>query len=725
MVTGKTATNKGGDPKQMAISFPLKKGDPTGEPPAKPMMKADDGTTTMDTSSDATLDTPATPTDAEPNTAEKDTAKKPTNKETKNTKNTNTTNKHNDPTNVENANEKEVIELEQDLDEEEEDTNTMEEDQTMSDEDSMTENKPSDGTLAAAATKVQASLAAATQELTLSPVSNKFHFEIQVKLHGSDEATIETEIRQAIDRILELARSLGINVSLFPLHEPDGPPIKRMSNPSTSKITFAKDTKDSKEEKLKKALPKFGSYTTGWLKKPKDFPHQNVPLHAQIDCAIEKFVSVMSMRLVARNMVLFPYRISTFNETDYRGIGLVLPAYQAVDFFNLQFFFLSKHKVHVDFKPVKRLFSKDGKDQGFGMSRYKDTDCVGHLLICEPHATRKVMKLVQEYFPTRTRSSLEEYPLHIKLSIFLLNGSGVMSQNTLEKIPNLFSTSQLDYEHSKFKPPKGGLLAKKLLANVDSLHVPIKDKYGKLTTLRQFLMSRKDPMVPQKPRFGAICPAPTAGNKGSCHTLFTTYRSGSEARSTQLADRASQYASLEMCGEIWDNFSPSALESVLAPILMDDLAMDHAVVLEELPSGEAENEFLEDDIEEVDLRSMDSRLAPTTTSELTGVTAKTTQSTRDKLSASQAENDSLRQQLEAAKAATALVTGEMAPVPPPPANTVQTETSSDQPSSAETPPEKDLIAEEPPDDSAQDSAPPDLKDATTCASAAMPDVGNG
>ena len=66
----------------MAITFPLKKGDPTGEPPEKPMTRADDGTTSMDTSSDTTMDTPATPKDAETNAAEKDTAKKPTNNET-------------------------------------------------------------------------------------------------------------------------------------------------------------------------------------------------------------------------------------------------------------------------------------------------------------------------------------------------------------------------------------------------------------------------------------------------------------------------------------------------------------------------------------------------------------------------------------------------------------------------------------------------------------------
>ena len=47
-----------------------------------------------------------------------------------------------------------------------------------------------------------------------------------------------------------------------------------MSNPSTTKITFAKDTKD---DKPKKTLPKFASYTTPWIKKPKDYPHTTSP----------------------------------------------------------------------------------------------------------------------------------------------------------------------------------------------------------------------------------------------------------------------------------------------------------------------------------------------------------------------------------------------------------------------------------------------------------------
>ena len=592
----------------------------------------------------------------------------------------------------------------------------------MSDDDSTTMPSPSDGKLAAAAAKVQASLAAATEALKITPVSNKFHFEVQVKLHGSDEKVLETEIREAIDRILDLARSLNITISLLPLHEPDGPPIKRMSNPASTKISFAPNTKDTKP---KKALPKFGSYTAGWLTKPKPFPFQNLPLHALINCTIEKFVSTMSMKLVAKNMVLSPYKLSTFNETDYRGIGIVIPGYTAVDFFNLSFYYLIHHQVYVDFKPVRRVFSKEGKDQGFEIARYKDTDCVGHLLICEPYETRKVMQLVQEHFPTRTRRSLDDYPCHIKLSIFLLNGSGVMSQNTLIKVPNLFGTCHSDYEHSKQKPPKGGLLTKKLLANVDSLHVPIKDKAGNTTSLRKFLMSRMDPVLKNKPRFGAIRPAPTAGNKGSCHTQFTTYRSGSEARCAMIADRSSQYASLEMCGEIWENFPQSELDHVLAPVLLDDLAMDNAVILEDLPSNETENEFLEDAIEEVDLRSMDSRLAPTASSELTTATAKTTQSTKDKLSAAQAENAALRQELKATKAAVAPAPGVKDSGPPPHADPVQTGKSSDQPSKAEMPPENDLTAEEPPDDSAQDSAPPDLKDATTCASAATPVAGKG
>ena len=134
---------------------------------------------------------------------------------------------------------------------------------------------------------------------------------------------------------------------------------------------------------------------------------------------------------------------------------------------------------------------------------------------------------------------------------------------------------------------------------------------------------------------------------------------------------------------------------------------------------------MDDEIEEVDGRSMDSWLAPSIYSEITGMTAKTTQSTRDKLSDAQVENERLHNELEAAKAAVSQAPGVQVSEPPPPADPVQTEESSDQPSSAEMPPEKDLIAEEPPDDSAQDSVSTDLKDATICASFAMSDVGNG
>ena len=192
------------------------------------------------------------------------------------------------------------------------------------------------------------------------------------------------------------------------------------------------------------------------------------------------------------------------------------------------------------------------------------------------------MKLVKQYFPTRTRGSVDEYPYHIKLSVFLLDGSGRMNQTTLSKISNLFTMLQKDYDHSRSKPPKGGLLTKKLIANVDSLHVMIKNKQGSETSLRKFLMSRIDPNS-KKPRFGAISPSPTAGNKGSCLTQFTTYRSGSEKRTIEVADRASQYASLQMCNDIWQHFDLEVLEKVLAPVLLDDLVMNSAVVLADLP----------------------------------------------------------------------------------------------------------------------------------------------
>ena len=203
---------------------------------------------------------------------------------------------------------------------------------------------------------------------------------------------------------------------------------------------------------------------------------------------------------------------------------------------------------------------------------------------------------------------------------------------------------------------------------------------------------------------------------------------GLTKRSTEVALRASQYTSNQLCSELWDTFALEVLEGVLAPVLLDDLVMNSAVVLADLPDSAADNEFFDEEVEEVDLRSMDSRLAPSVTSELTGVTAKTTQSTRDKLSFAQSENERLRKalkELEATKAAVAQAPGDPVTDPTPPADPVQTDPSSDQPSSAEMPPEKDLIAEEPPDVSAQDSTTVDLTDATTCANAATPGAGNG
>ena len=754
LIAERMAANKAAHvPKVAAIFHSHTKGvAPPRESPAKTMTMGIAKNATRDTSSDVAMETTATQNDTmTTSTSEEDTGTaasyKNVNKHQYNKKDTKKTTKKN----INNKNNGTVREYEAGTEEtkdpeagndtetvinlvdEEEKAEEEAKDDTMSDDDSTGEVIPVDPAMVAAAAKAKAALAASEQRKAVlaaaakaiqAPiVSKKFHFEVQTTLHGSDEASLEEEIRKAIDRITGIARTNNITISLLPLHDPDGPAIKLMSNPSSAKITFK-----ATDDKAKKALPKFASYTNGWIKKPKEYQFTNIPLHAQINCGIEQFVSIMSMKLVAKGMNLYPYKLNTFNESDYRGIGLLLPAYQAVDHYNLSFFFLHKHDIYIDFKPVKRNFGVDDKrnevDNGFSVSKFKDSGCVGYLLICEPHATRKVMDLVKQYFPTRTRESVDDYPCHIKLSVFLLDGSGRMNNTTLSKISNLFTMLQRDYEHSRAKPPQGGLLTKKLIANIDSLHVLIKDKQGNSTSLRKFLMSRIDP-ISKKARFGAISPAPTSGNKGSCLTQFTTYRSGDDKRTSDVAERASQYTSLQMCQALWDHFDLEVLDKVLAPVLLDNLAMNSAVVLADLPDSFADNEFLDEVIEEVDLRSMDSRLAPSVSSELTGATGKTTQSTRDKLSVAQSVIDALKKEIAATKAAVAQAAGDTVTDPAPPADPVQPEKSSDQPSSAEMPPEKDLIAEEPPDDSVQDSASADLTDATTCASAATPAAGNG
>ena len=60
------------------------------------------------------------------------------------------------------------------------------------------------------------------------------------------------------------------------------------------------------------------------------------------------------------------------------------------------------------------------------------------------------------------------------------------------KIKNLIETMHRDYLHSSLKPPSGEKITKKLLAGMDSLHVPLTDNQGNATTLRSYLMSMRD-----------------------------------------------------------------------------------------------------------------------------------------------------------------------------------------------------------------------------------------
>ena len=60
----------------------------------------------------------------------------------------------------------------------------------MSDDDSTTHQNPTDPNMVAAANTTQQALAAATVDLKISPVSKKFHFEVQTTLHLSDGASL-------------------------------------------------------------------------------------------------------------------------------------------------------------------------------------------------------------------------------------------------------------------------------------------------------------------------------------------------------------------------------------------------------------------------------------------------------------------------------------------------------------------------------------------------------
>ena len=177
-------------------------------------------------------------------------------------------------------------------------------------------------------------------------------------LHGSDEIALEKEICQVMDRVLVIVRTAGFKISLLPINDPNGPPIKFMADQSTAKITFAKNTKNQPKVK---SLSNFSSYTKAWNNKPNDFTNTDIPMHARVNCNVEIFAKHTIMKMVAKGIVLSHYQINMRDETDYRGIGLVLPSYQSLGFRNMSFFFLANHHVYVDFKQVARVIGKNEK----------------------------------------------------------------------------------------------------------------------------------------------------------------------------------------------------------------------------------------------------------------------------------------------------------------------------------------------------------------------------
>jgi len=475
-------------------------------------------------------------------------------------------------------------------------------------------------------------------------VETIFDMEIKVQIVKMDPTEREAEIRRFIDEIQHAATDSGITFFFCPKGRKSGPFVKFLGTPPKT-VRF--DDEDDADIQLE-PLPKMGAYTSGWAatKKAAEYTNSNLPFSCKCSVDSDQFYAAVVLKLMNRDVELRAKRFNLKND-NVAAAAAIAPATASFDSTAVSLWFLKHHNVYVNFVTAKvNHENHTWKECFFGA---EEVD--GILCVCSDDDLIKVAQICKEVWPVKGRHrEMASYPAYVKGSAFLFDGTGKIHRMYRERFSSndddgkrkeghlLYKNMQAEYHHSRqAADDNGGRFTTKLIRNVDSLTTPITKVSGETTCLREFITNQVDAKSGKK-IFPSLKPAPTKGNKNGVLTIFTTYRAGNLDTRRDIAKRAKEHLTGTVIKKIWDTFGADEARKVLSNNICQRLEMDQGVTLEDVLGNDEEfvgMEFLmdtEEDMANLDEMSVQSAWANS---------AVTTQSTRDRLIATQTELEEL------------------------------------------------------------------------------------
>lgn len=341
-------------------------------------------------------------------------------------------------------------------------------------------------------------------------------------------------------------------------------------------------------------------------------------------------------------------------------LGIFMPSYQNLDKEALMIYFWENFQILIEIKALSHHVRRndDGSPKGKGTfepASPRSKLAIGHGPFVNPKDYAHAKTLLHEKFPMKILTSLSDYPLGIRLSIYPFDKQARIHHSVIAagwKEEKLTDAAHSDWKHSINKATSGGgMIESQMFASTNALNVPLKYlKKNKTTTARIYILSLQDNQT-GRPYYQGLDPSfSRVNNKDFITCRFTAFRSRLSVQEKVCQNALSLLSILP--DKMLKLFGNQMLENVLADHILAQAnadgdipaalipAMDSKLLSFDLqfPDDESidkDSAYKVDIAEDMDAMSaLSERTAGTKHTSATGATGKsiaTTASTRVKL----------------------------------------------------------------------------------------------
>ena len=466
----------------------------------------------------------------------------------------------------------------------------------------------------------------------------RYEIEVALNLENNEPKAREQEVRQQVEVMLNMVREGNI-------HRAGILPSSGVGNSIRSIIHGNARFQDNSTP------PALRTYTDTYGLTSK-YPRNYFPFLFITDLKWAKFRALFAVRLKTAGIDVDITRVSKMAGT---GIGLVVPSYKALDHQQLVAAIYQQHGKIVDFRPVKVL-----KEQSYEICAPNDDDISGYAIFGRSDDLTEIRILVKHYWPMRQKPEITDYPCCIKLSVFPFKSGNQLHPDVIRKRPKLSGkVAALTQWSNQRVQEDGGALNVKLFKSLGSLDLPLRDITGHVRSARAVILTDIQIQVSPtnwKNLYSSVASYATKGNRQCVLTRFAVHRASIPAETAIINEQAIEGIN-RIPQILLETFGLAQVSLILASFILAGLEQDLQIDIDDIPDDEDIFDFGSED----ESLGMDSALQISVNSEVTHATtgtARTTQSTRDRLIQEQdrsetleSNNEVLRQQVEAQAAA--------------------------------------------------------------------------